>query len=77
MKTKTRTEMIKDPIIDEVRKAGEEIAREANYDLHVLCERLKKAERRNLKRYHCDKKQGRKGSPSSINTIKRNIDISK
>ncbi len=34
--------MINDPIIEEVRKAGKEIARESGYDLHVLCENLRK-----------------------------------
>lgn len=51
MKTKTKTEKIHDPIIEEVRKAGEQIAREAGYDLHVMCERLKKSEKRDRKRF--------------------------
>jgi len=43
--------MIYDPIIEEVRKAGEEIAKESGYDLHVLCERLRKSEKLNKKRF--------------------------
>lgn len=39
-----------DPIVDEVRRAGAEMAREANYDLHALCERLREAERRHPER---------------------------
>jgi hypothetical protein len=39
-----------DPIVDEVRKAGDDMAREANYDLHTLCERLREAERQHLER---------------------------
>ena len=39
-----------DPIVAEVRKAGEEMAREANYDLHILCERLREAEREHPER---------------------------
>ncbi|MDP6155291.1 MAG: hypothetical protein QGH39_05680 [Candidatus Thermoplasmatota archaeon] len=34
-----------DPIITEVRKAGKEIAREADYDIHRLCELLRERER--------------------------------
>lgn len=37
--------MWKDPIVEEVRKAGEELAREANYDLHTFCENLRKKEK--------------------------------
>lgn len=36
---------IYDPILAEVRRCREEMAREANYDLHVLCERLRALER--------------------------------
>jgi hypothetical protein len=39
-----------DPIVDEVRKAGDDMAREANYDLHTLCERLREAERQHPER---------------------------
>lgn len=28
--------MRKDPIVNEIRKAGEQLAREANYDLHTF-----------------------------------------
>ncbi|MBN1900435.1 hypothetical protein JW926_03810 [Candidatus Sumerlaeota bacterium] len=54
MKTKTGTEKIQDPIIEEVRKAGEEIAKEAGYDLHVMCERLRKSEKRGAKPFKND-----------------------
>ena len=49
--TKIKKEMINDPIIEEVRKAGEDLAKESGYDLHVFCERLRKSEKRNQKRY--------------------------
>ncbi len=39
-----------DPIVAEVRKAGDEIAREAGYDIHVLCKRLREAERQHTER---------------------------
>lgn len=39
-----------DPIVTEIRKAGDEMAREANYDLHTLCERLREAERQHPER---------------------------
>jgi len=34
-----------DPIVAEVREAGIEMAREANNDLHALCEQLRQPER--------------------------------
>jgi hypothetical protein len=52
MKTKVKkTDIWNDPIVEEVRKAGEEMAREAGYNLHKLCERLRKSERRHPERY--------------------------
>ena len=36
--------MWKDPIVQEVRKAGEELARQADYDLHTFfrnCEKMR------------------------------------
>jgi len=47
MKRKT---IASDPVVDEVRKAGEEMAREAGFDLHTLCERLREAEQRHPER---------------------------
>ena len=38
--------MWKDPIVEEVRKAGEELARRANYDLHTFFENLRKNEKK-------------------------------
>ena len=35
-----------DPIIAEVRKAGKELAQEADYDIHRLCELLRERERK-------------------------------
>ncbi len=40
--------MWKDPIAEEVRKAGEKLAQEANYDLHTFLktsDKMKKTER--------------------------------
>ena len=31
-----------DPIVEEVRKAREEFARQFNYDLHAMCEELRR-----------------------------------
>ena len=39
-----------DPVVEEVRRAGEELARKAGYDLHRLCEHLREAERRHPER---------------------------
>ncbi len=42
--------MWKDPIVEEVRKAGEELAKQANYDLHTFFENLRRNEKkRNVK----------------------------
>lgn len=38
--------MWKDPIVQEVRKAGEELAKQANYDLHVFFQNLRKNEKK-------------------------------
>ena len=38
--------MWEDPIVKEVREAGEELAKNANYDLHILIQNLKKNERK-------------------------------
>jgi len=37
--------MWKDPIVQEVRKAGEELARQADYDLHTFFQKLRKNEK--------------------------------
>lgn len=42
--------MWKDPIVEEVRKAGEELARRANYDLHTFFENLRKNEKKRKNR---------------------------
>jgi hypothetical protein len=42
--------MWKDPIVEEVRKAGEELFKQANYDLHTLFENIRKSQKeRNVK----------------------------
>jgi len=38
--------MTKDPIVQEVRKAGEELARQAKYDLHGLFKNLRNYEKK-------------------------------
>ena len=38
--------MLKDPIVNEIRKAGEQLAREANYDLHTLFENMRDSEKK-------------------------------
>ena len=39
-----------DPIVEEIRKVRAELAREAGYDFHVICERLREAERQHPER---------------------------
>jgi hypothetical protein len=39
-----------DPIVEEIRKVRAELAREAGYDLHLICERLREAERQHPER---------------------------
>jgi hypothetical protein len=42
--------MWKDPIVEEVRKAGEELFKQANYDLHTLFGNIRKSQKeRNVK----------------------------
>lgn len=38
--------MLKDPIVSEIRKAGEQLAREANYDLHTFFENMRDSEKK-------------------------------
>jgi len=38
--------MWEDPIVKEVREAGEELAKNANYDLHIFIQNLKRNERK-------------------------------
>lgn len=38
-------DMRKDPVVEEVRRAGAELAKAAGNDLHRFCEKLRKAER--------------------------------
>ncbi len=38
--------MWQDPIVQEVRKAGEELAKQANYDLHVFFQNLRNNEKK-------------------------------
>ena len=35
-----------DPIVQDVRKAGEEIAKQANYDLHIFFQNLRANEKK-------------------------------
>lgn len=41
---------IDDPIVEEVRRAGDAVFREANYDIRIVCERLRAAEREHPER---------------------------
>ena len=50
MTTRSQTSISDDPILAEVRKARDEMACEANYDIHTLCERLREAERQHPER---------------------------
>lgn len=49
METKTWSDLT-DPIVEQTRRAGEELARAAGYDLHVMCERLRESERKHPER---------------------------
>ena len=40
--------MWKDPIVQEARKAGEELARQADYNLHTFFQKLRKNEKERL-----------------------------
>jgi len=38
--------VLNDPIVQEVRKAGEELAKQANYDLHAFFQNLRNNEKK-------------------------------
>ena len=38
--------MWKDPIVQDVRKAREELAKQANYDLHIFFQNLRNSEKK-------------------------------
>ncbi len=38
--------MFNDPIVDETRKAGEELAKKANYNIHTFFENLRQKEKK-------------------------------
>jgi len=38
--------MWQDPIVQDVRRAGEELAKQANYDLHIFFQNLRKNEKK-------------------------------
>jgi hypothetical protein len=42
--------MWKDPIVEEVRKVREEHAKKFNYDIHAICEDIRKQERRSRRK---------------------------
>ncbi len=46
MKTSSQTSSLDDPIVEEIHQIRAELAREAGYDLHTICERLREEERR-------------------------------
>ena len=50
MMTPSQPHTSDDPILSEIRKARDEMARDANYDIHALCERLREAERQHPER---------------------------
>ena len=53
-------DMWEDPIVNEVRKAGEDLAKQANYDLHTFFQNLRNnAKNENGKQFQ-DPKKNRK-----------------
>jgi hypothetical protein len=38
--------MWNDPVVKEVRKAGEQLAKDANYDLHTFFENMRESEKK-------------------------------
>ena len=44
MKTPSQNQTYDDPIVAEIRQIRAELAREANYDVHAICERAREAE---------------------------------
>jgi len=59
--------MWKDPIVEEVHKAREELFKQANYDLHTLFENLRKSQKeRNAKVVSKKKKTACSKTPDFI-----------
>ena len=50
MTTPIQTSSFIDPIVEEIHKVRAEMAKEAGYDLHLICERLREAERQHPER---------------------------
>jgi hypothetical protein len=50
MKTTSQNQTYDDPIVAEIRQIRADLAREANYDLHTICERAREAERKHPER---------------------------
>ena len=50
MTTPSQNWSLEDPIVAEIRQVRAQLAREANYDLHTICERLREAERKHPER---------------------------
>ena len=45
MKISSQISSLEDPIVAEIRHVRAELAREADYDLHTICERIREEER--------------------------------
>jgi len=56
--------MWKDPIVQDVRKAGEELAKKANYDLRLFFENLRNNERK--RKYKVVSRLKKKGKLSNM-----------
>ncbi len=50
MKTLSQTSSLEDPVVEEIREVRAELAREADYDLHKICERIREEERQHSER---------------------------
>ena len=45
MTTSSQTSSLEDPIVAEIRQIRADLAREAHYDMHVICECIREEER--------------------------------
>ena len=52
--------MWQDPIVQEIRKAGEELAKRANYNLHIFFQNLRKNEKKQHYKVITRMKEGKK-----------------
>ena len=63
--------MINDPIVKEVRKAGEKLAKKSDYNVHIFFEKLRKNE--SLRNFKIVKQKMIKGKNNIISNVSQGM----